>query len=174
VPPIRLDTPSVGPRVRASLGDLLVIAGWIGMLTAAGVVVRGPLPPGGDPPLLATDLAVFACTVLPVGSYLAVGEAGARQAGWGKRRAGLRVVRADGGRPSAARVVARTAVKLLPWQLAHIAVARLILGVDDPAVTWTTYALSLAIPLLSVTMAVRDLQRRALHDRVAGTRVVAV
>lgn len=176
MPSTRLAPPPVGRRVRASLGDLVPIACWFALITGVGAAVRTVAPAAQAPPvgvpLLATDVAVFAMTVLPVGLYLAAGEAGAHRAGWGKRRAGLQVVTADGGQPSVRRVAARTAVKLLPWQLAHIAVARLILGADDPVVTWTAYALSLAIPLLSVTMALRDPQQRALHDRVTGTRVV--
>jgi uncharacterized RDD family membrane protein YckC len=168
---IPLAAPAAGRRLRASLGDLAPIACWFGLLTGAGAAVRA-MAPAGQPPLLATDVAVFTMTVLPVGVHLSAGEAGAHQASWGKRRAGLRVVTDGGGRPSVRRIVARTAVKLLPWQLAHIAVARLILDVDDPAVTWTAYALSLAVPLLSVTVALRDPRQRALHDRVAGTRVV--
>ncbi len=35
-----------------------------------------------------------------------------------------------------------------------------------------TNTLSLTIPVVSIAMAVGDPQRRALHDRVAGTRVV--
>jgi uncharacterized RDD family membrane protein YckC len=162
--------------VRASLGDLVPIAGWFALVTGGGAAVRAFVPAAQatpvDVPLLATDVAVFVMTVLPVGLYLATGEAGAHRASRGKRRAGLRVVTIDGGRASVRRVATRTAVKLLPWQLAHVAVARLILGVDDPVVTWTAYALSLAIPLLSVTTALRDPHKRALHDRVAGTRVV--
>lgn len=171
MPTTRLAPPPIGRRVRASLGDLVPIAGWFALLTVAGAAVRA-VSPAGPVPLLVTDLTVFAMTVLPVGLYLAAGEAGAHHASWGKRRAGLRVVTSDGGRPSVRRIAVRTAVKLLPWQLAHVAVTRLILGVDDPAVTWTTYALSLAIPLLSVTAAIRDPRQRAVHDRVAGTRVV--
>ncbi|MPZ87671.1 MAG: hypothetical protein GEU81_06255 [Nitriliruptorales bacterium] len=101
-----------------------------------------------------------------------VTEAGPRQASWGKRRARLRVVSSGGGRPEAWRVALRTAVKLLPWQLAHLAVARWIVGVDLSAAGWTAYTLSLLIPVASIGMAWRDPQARSLHDRVAGTRVV--
>jgi hypothetical protein len=44
--------------------------------------------------------------------------------------------------------------------------------VDDPVTIGTAYALSVLIPVLSIVMAWRDPLRRALHDRVAGTRVV--
>jgi uncharacterized RDD family membrane protein YckC len=165
--------PAARARVRASLGDLAVVVGGIGVLTLVGAVVR-PLvgEPAGPPSVPTTDLLVFALTVLPAGLYLVAGEAGPRQAAWGKRRAGLRVVTADGGRPGIGRIVLRTAVKLLPWQLAHLMVTRLILGVDDPVITWGSCALAYLLPAVTITMALRDPQGRALHDRAAGTRVV--
>ncbi len=162
-------------RVWASVWDYLVIAGWLAALTAVGFASRALLPPPTTAtlPLLATDAVAFGLVVLPVWAYLTVTEAGVRQSSWGKRRVGpLRVTAADGGRPGWWRVGARNAVKLLPWQLAHIAVARLILGVDDPVTIGVTYALSLLIPVASIAIACRDPQRRALHDRMAGTRVV--
>lgn len=169
-------TPAPGcARAWASVWDYLVIVGWLATLTAVGFVVRASLPPTtATPPLLATDAIALGFSVLPVWLYLTVTEAGARHASWGKRRVGLRVNASDGGRPAWGRVAGRNAVKLLPWQLAHIAVARLILGVDDPITIGVTYALSLLIPVVSIAMACRDQQRRALHDRVAGTRVVRV
>lgn len=162
----------VRARIGASLRDFAVIAVGIGVLTAAGAVVRAVAPAPAQPNLVLTDLIAFGFTVLPTGLYLAVGEAGRHQAAWGKRRAGLQVVTAAGGRPGVGRIVLRTAVKLLPWQLAHIAVARLILDVDDPVTTWGSDALSLLLAALTIGMAWRDPQHRALHDRVAGTRVV--
>lgn len=106
-------------RFTASLGDLAAIAGWIGALTIAGAVIRPlvgastDLPAGGSAvaELPATDIAVFAATVLPTGIYLTVSEASARQATWGKRRAALRVVAADRGRAGLGRIALRNAVK---------------------------------------------------------------
>lgn len=179
---VRSRNPAPAPgrqRSVASAWDFAVIVAWFAGLTGAGVVVRLLVPeagttlPAGVLPLV--DLVVFAITVAPVGTYLTVTEAGPRQASWGKRWAGLRVVSgADGDRPGPLRVVARTAVKLLPWQLAHLAVARFIVGVDSSPAVWTAYALSLLLPAASIGMAWRDPQGRALHDRLAGTRVVLV
>jgi uncharacterized RDD family membrane protein YckC len=164
---------AVRSRLNASLHDLAVIAAGIGVLTAVGAALRSGARTPPDPRSVpATDLLVFAATVLPTGAYLAAGEAGNHQAAWGKRRAGLRVVTADGERPGLGRIVLRTAVKLLPWQLAHLSVTRLVLRADDPVVTWGANALAYLLPALSVTMALRDRRGRALHDRVAGTRVV--
>jgi uncharacterized RDD family membrane protein YckC len=63
-------------------------------------------------------------------------------------------------------------VKLLPWQLAHVAVVRLALGVDQPVVVAISDGAALLLPVASVLVAWRDPQRRALHDLAAGTRVV--
>jgi hypothetical protein len=77
-----------------------------------------------------------------------------------------------GRRPRLPQIMIRNAVKLLPWQLAHVAVVRIILEVDAPVVIGLTYVLSLAIPVLSMAMAWRDQLHRAMHDRAARTRVI--
>lgn len=161
-------------RWRSGLLDWLVIVGWIGVLSAAAAVLRVWVPGGVFPSALpAVDLAAFAAAVLPAWIYLTVCESGRWQGSWGKRLSGLKVVSQRDRHPvGTARAAGRNAVKLLPWQLAHIAVARLFLGVDAPVVIAVTYILSLAIPCASVVMAWRDDQHRALHDRLAGTRVV--
>jgi uncharacterized RDD family membrane protein YckC len=160
-------------RLLASGWDYLVILAWLATLTVLGLLVRPLLPePGEHPAPLAYDAVALVFSVLPVWLYLTSTEAGAHQATWGKRRLGLEVVRGDGGRPGRTRVAVRNAVKLLPWQLAHMSVSRVVLGVDAPVVVGTTYALSLLLPAASIAMAWRDGAHRALHDRVAGTRVV--
>lgn len=169
---------SVRRRLTASLIDLAVIGGWLGVLTVAGAVVRRFVP---DRPFVAPrgralaimDVSVFLATVLPAGAYLGLTEA-TGQATLGKRRQGLQVVDRDGAPPDPARIAVRTAVKLLPWQLAHIAVGRIMLGVRQPWLVWPCYVGSLAGPVVSVAQALRDPAGRALHDRVAGTRVVPV
>ncbi|MGY1885002.1 MULTISPECIES: RDD family protein [unclassified Blastococcus] len=174
-------------RWRAAGWDYVVILGWLAVLAAvaAGARLSGLVPEGGqrDPvDLVIADLGVFAATVLPVWLYFTLREAGARHAGPGKERAGLRVavddttpqadLPAEPVGPGIGRAAWRNAVKWLPWQLAHLAVARAILGSDEWVVMGVSYALSLLLPLLSLGMAWRDPRRRALHDRLARTVVV--
>lgn len=173
--------PAEGPAVasgparwRASLWDYVLIVVWIAVLSAVGALVRTrwsvDLPTG---PVWVTDVFVFLITVLPVWGYLTVSEGGVRQASWGKTRAGLRVVSlSSDGAMRLGRSAARNAVKLLPWQLAHVAVARLILGAPEPVVIGAAYASSVAVALVSLVVAWRDPRHRGLHDFVAGTRVV--
>jgi uncharacterized RDD family membrane protein YckC len=173
-----IGTAAVRPRLLASLADLAMIGSWLGVLTAVGAVVRRFVP--DRPPAvpsgrarLAADVGIFAATVLPTGLYLGLTEAGPAQASLGKRWLGLRVVDRRGGRPGRAQIARRTAVKLLPWQLAHLSVARMMWRDQRSRLTWPAYVASLVVPLVSVVLALRDPAGRALHDRAAGTRVVS-
>lgn len=164
--------------MRSLLFDYLVIVGWLALLTAVAAIVRTVFDLGEAPAtisprqLVLVDLTVMAATVLPVWIYLCVTEAGPRQATWGKARTGLRVELRDGSRPSVGRILARNAFKLLPWQLAHISVARAILEIDQPIVMATTYVASIVLVVATITVAWRDPWQRPLHDLAAGTRVV--
>ncbi len=154
--------------------DYLVIACWIALLTTVGFALRPLLPAGAPHPApLVADALAWAMTVLPTWIYLCATEAGPTHATFGKRATRLWVLRTAGQEPDAGRIGVRNAVKLAPWQLAHVAVARFILDVDF-ALAVGCYVASLLLVVLTVAMAVRDPLRRGLHDRLAGTRVVSV
>lgn len=91
----------------------------------------------------------------------------------GKRITGVRAVGADGRHPTVRQAVVRTAVKLVPWELAHLGLFRLARRTpwDTPVsrvVTGTANALLVA--WLSAT--IRSRGARGPHDALAGTRVV--
>jgi uncharacterized RDD family membrane protein YckC len=177
VPPVSQDAlvslAAPGPaRWRAAGWDYLGIAGWLALLAAGATGVRAASGTGtASVSPAATDGIAFGASVLPVWACLTAAEARSG-AGWGKRRAGLRVVGPDGGPPGRGRAATRNAVKLLPWQLAHVAVARLALEVHQPATIAVSYGLAVLLPGVSLAVAWRDPAHRALHDRVAGTRVI--
>ncbi|SDL93424.1 RDD family protein [Nonomuraea maritima] len=157
------------PRLVAAGWDYLLIAAWLAALAAVFVplYLAGLYRPGALNP----DVLIAAVSVLPVLAYLTLCEAGPRQATWGKRRAGLVVVTTGGKRPGAARIVLRNAVKLLPWQCAHMAVTRLT--ADDTsasgmALLVATYALAGTYVVLLLTR--RD--RATPYDLLTATRVV--
>jgi hypothetical protein len=87
---------------------------------------------------------VGAMVVAVSAAWFIATEASGWQASPGKRALGLRVVAADGGAPGLGRVMARFAAGLPSWLLLHLGHA----------------------------MAAWPPERRALHDRIAGTRVV--
>ena len=168
--------PSWGCRLRASGIDFAVIGGWVGVLAGGSAVWRAAGRDYGrvfrDPATV--DLAQFATMVLPTGLYLAAGEAGARHATAGKRAVGLVVVGGDGGLPSPSRIAVRTAVKLLPWQIAHLSVTRaagIVPGPHAAALSGAGLVTALGLATTSAALAVLRPDGRALHDLVAGTRV---
>ncbi|WP_214318210.1 RDD family protein [Nonomuraea sediminis] len=159
------------PRARrlAALGwDYLLIMGWLVLMAVAYLLGFRP-PTGGS--LVVADLVITGLTVLPVWVYLVASEAGTAQASWGKRRAGL-VVTAAGGRPGLGRIMVRNAVKLLPWELAHLAVLRFWTVRGDSVIAVPALVLCYALVGVTVALAMLRRDRAALHDLVAGTRVL--
>jgi len=161
--------PLTGRRARALLRDGLGHLGLAVATVPVGLLVHRQgwarsrtvvLALSAVPPLLATVLA-------------ARGDAGVGTAG--HRRAGLVVLDAAGGPPGLGRALVRNAVKTgLPWQLGHVVAVGASRGGfedHDPA---TLAATAVVYPyLVAAGLAVAAGSGRALHDRVAGTRVVA-
>lgn len=148
------------------LAWLLVIVVAVGLPTLLGWVDLAPI--WSRP--LAADLAVTALTVVPFLVYLVRTEAGPARATWGKRRSGLVVETADGPPAGTASIVLRNMIKVLPWQLGHMAVMRFSSGADiAPAVAFDVASLT----LLALVMGPPLLGRRGLHDLIAGTAVQA-
>lgn len=61
----------------------------------------------------------FLLITLPVALYFAISESSTHQATWGKQRMGLKVTDYQGARISFGRSLARTGLKLIPWELSH-------------------------------------------------------
>jgi uncharacterized RDD family membrane protein YckC len=141
------------------------------------LAVTGSLPNWLENGTAVAQLLGFATLVLPVGIYLWATESSRSQATVGKRALGLRVVTMDGGRPSRARILVRTVVKLLPWEWAHFWVWQLMAivltgGTEIPG--WVVAGLisSQVLPVAYVLCVAFQRARRGPHDLVAGTRVV--
>ncbi len=161
------------PRAIATALDFLLLAAYALLLfgLATLVIQTTDLEEGLDSPL-ARDLLAFVTLIVPVILYFALQESSARQATIGKRRAGLQVVSAaGGGRLSLPRALLRSALKFLPWQMAHTAVFQISAGNESAAI----WALSIVAQLLVVVYALAlwlDRRRRTPYDRLAGTAVI--
>lgn len=156
-------------RLVAMALDLAVIAGWAVFAAVVGVTSRALGFDITSPPV--ADAFAFATLVAPATLTFAWQESSTRQATFGKRHMGLVAVDQAGRRLSRRRSLARSAVKFLPWQLAHTAVFGLIADPESMGMV----ALSITaqgVVVASVVAMSLDQQHRALHDRVAGTRVI--
>jgi uncharacterized RDD family membrane protein YckC len=88
---------------------------------------------------------------------------------------GLQVVGADGGRIGVGRSIARSALKFLPWELAHAMIWQFsAAGPNPPLILDVGLVLVWVLVGLYVVTALLDARRRALYDRIAGTAVVRV
>ncbi len=155
--------------------DYVPIAAYLGLVVGAGAglnrlaphVVHGLF---GNP--ARAELTGFALITLPVALYFALSEASASQGTWGKRVLGLKVVDGLGRRLGLFRSLGRSALKFVPWELAHAWIWQITFARDPSSarytlglvVVWVLVALNAASVVVS-----RD--RRALYDRAAGTLV---
>jgi uncharacterized RDD family membrane protein YckC len=175
--------PSPWRRIAALLLDYLLILAWILVLLCATLTIDFALF-GGVPDVFSvagiagSELIGFLCLDLPVGLYLFLMERGARRATLGKRRMRLRVARRDGTDPSTARILVRTIVKLLPWELAHFFVFQAAYYSvhlrTDGIPGWILAGLIAAnvVPVAWVCLVLFTPRRRGPHDYAAGTVVV--
>ena len=111
-------------RLKGFAFDYLIIISYVVFLAGAtlavskiagilGLSLRWP-----ENPIIA-DLIAFLTLILPVLLYFTLQESSPKQATWGKRKAGIRVVNANGGMLTRRQAFARSLIKLLPWQIAH-------------------------------------------------------
>ncbi len=159
-------------RLLAFAIDFLLIAAYILVLIGIGVGIVGV---ANESAVLASpwtmDLFAFLILILPVILYFALQEGSQRQATWGKHKVGIKVVNAQGQKLSGRQALIRSAVKFLPWQLAHTCVFQiwfgqtsswLVLGALLAQVLVVTYVLSILI----------SKEHRAPYDWLSGAYVI--
>jgi uncharacterized RDD family membrane protein YckC len=170
----------VGGRLAALGLDYLVILGWMAVLAAGSLAIDATV---GLPDVLGAlgpigaQAVFFTLLTLPVGLYLFRTESGPAQATWGKRRMGLAVTSA-GVRPTRTQIGIRTAVKLLPWEVAHTLIWQMQAvfhrdGYGAEVPVWVFVGLSLVNLAVVVYLAMSLTgQHRGPHDRASRTAVV--
>jgi uncharacterized RDD family membrane protein YckC len=171
----RMDPAPAPLRARlAAVGhDYLVVLAYVTALVIVGVVASSALSGLFDDPIRG-EIIGFVVLTLPVTLYFVLGEASASGATWGKRRMGLRVVTRTGDRLSLVRSLVRSGTKFLPWELAHAAIWQFSAGGrGSEALPTVLLASSWILVGLNVLAAIVDRRHRALHDFIAGTRVIA-
>ena len=114
------------PRAAAFLLDYLVLAAYAVVMSASVALLSSLGLYGalravtGNPYLF--DLFAFLALVLPVILYFTFSEASPKHATWGKQKLKLTVVSMDGKPVRWGQALARSAIKFLPWQIAHTSI----------------------------------------------------
>jgi uncharacterized RDD family membrane protein YckC len=149
----------------------LDIIGLFVLLAPSGQVLLwlGGTIPNSGPTIAQTILWNFS---LPVWLYFIISDASAPGATIGKRLLGITVSRMDGTRLIWHQALLRTTVKLLPWELVHIAAFALSTDLTRfrPA---QMVGVAFANLLIVVYLLLAGFSRgqRSLHEYVAGTMV---
>jgi uncharacterized RDD family membrane protein YckC len=168
-------------RIAAFGVDYLIIAAWIGLITAIGFGARALLGIESGPIVSQADklrghALAFLSLTLPVILYFAIAESSGWRATVGKRALGLRVLTVTGKRVGLGRSLVRSAIKFLPWEVAHTAIWH-VPGqpfVSEPApINFLGYAVALAGAGVFAAAVFRG-RGRTPYDLVAGTMVVEV
>ena len=168
-------------RLKAFAFDYLPIIGYIILLFAATMTVIkisgfiGLTPHLPEDPVLG-DLIAFITLVLPVALYFTLQESSPRQATWGKRKAGIRVVDANGGTLSRKRAFVRSLVKLLPWQIAHTCIFQVggfaLTSVQPTPLETLGFMLVYLLVGIYAASALISKQHLTPYDWVAGSYVI--
>lgn len=123
----------------------------------------------------APHVGAFLLLTIPAAGYLSLAEASSSGATLGKRLMGIRVISVAGGRLSIFRSMLRSAVRFIPWELAHSAVWRVLrFGAEfsPHSVPFWLIAATYALVLANIASQLFDRRRRALYDFIAGSQVV--
>jgi uncharacterized RDD family membrane protein YckC len=157
--------------------DYLSIAAYLTLLVAAGVAADRMWRPVtsvlfGNP--LSGEASGFLLITLPVSLHFALSEASPRRATWGKRKMGLQVTDRDGRRMGLARSLGRTALKFVPWELAHAYIWQISFADDRSSPVYVAgFALVWLLVAANAASLLADPECRTLYDRMAGTLVVS-
>lgn len=152
-------------RVGAYLLDMLLLFAVLAPLAWLLQFMMGWTPTGRE-----IWYALLVSFSLPTWLYFIGFESSRAGATPGKRLAGVRVALAEPGGSRRPRVVVRTAIKLIPWEVVHLASFGLA-SPDEPFTRLQTGGLALGWILILVYLAwaVMSRGRVSVHDRAAGT-----
>ncbi len=166
-------------RLVAFALDYVPILGYILVLLAIGIGITlsaGPLERLGS--TLVMNLIAFGLLVGPVILYFTMQESSSKRGTWGKRKLGLQVVDLRGRTLSKKRALVRSAVKFLPWQIAHTSILG-IKGLPFAAEEPSTLVLAglISVYMLAAVYVIWALvlkTHRTPYDILSGSCVVQV
>ena len=171
----------LGKRLKAFAFDYLIILAYIVALAGVnyGIILSGGALDQVSS-LFASpvvkDAIAFLTLVLPVALYFALQESSPRQATWGKRKMGIRVVTANGKGLTRKQATVRIAVKFLPWQMAHTSIYH-IKGLpfvpEEPSpLVIAGFVLVYVLAGIYVASALISKKHRTPYDWAAGSYVI--
>jgi uncharacterized RDD family membrane protein YckC len=159
----------LGRRIAAYLVDIVLLFATLAPAGQLMVWLLDASPPQTGPAIERVILWNFS---LPTWIYFTLSDQSAPSATLGKRLLKIQTCTLSGQRLSIGRALLRTAVKLLPWELAHLSAFALSTDLSRfnlAQIVGVAVANLLTLVYLAIAVATRG--RRSVHDYVAGTFV---
>lgn len=161
-------------RIYAFLLDYLVILIYgIFVVGTISFVFRSFFIPLFSSSPVTAELTGFLMITLPVSLYFILCESSRWQGTWGKKKMAIRIVDSAGQRIGLVRSSVRTAIKFLPWEIAHFGIWRLMLPTDFSEVT--IFVILNAVNLVALIYLLSPLtnkKKKTIYDWIVGTEVV--
>lgn len=166
-----MNAAKLSARFKSLFIDYLVITAYAIVLFALNISVHF-IVFGGIRKFSSMESHVisFIMLVFPVFFYFFITESKGKYASIGKRYSKIHI---DYKRVGSFSSIIRNILKLLPWQLAHIAVIEGIYNDFSSLFVMVCYILSLILPLVYILMVLFRKDHRHLPDLLAGSIVVA-
>ncbi|ACX66628.1 RDD family protein [Paenibacillus sp. Y412MC10] len=161
-------------RFKAFMIDYLFILIYLVVLFLFNAVLFPSLQQFFAGSLVVAQFTGFLMVTLPVSLYFILSDSVIGGQSFGKRKMGIRVVNSKHGSVSVIKMIYRTALKFLPWELSHFLVYRLV-HIGDEAVPLHYYFVGGVIYLLILTYistAILTKEKKSLYDMISRTTVI--
>lgn len=163
---------SLGTRIIAFLWDYAIISGYLLLLVGLSFVMRPALLPLFTTSPLLSELTGFLFITLPVYLYFSLCEGSKAQATWGKYKMGIIVADMNGNAAGLGTSLLRSALKFLPWELAHFTIWHMVIPADYPAVLLNSLLAAVyGLALIYLISALFSRNKQTVYDLMAGTVV---
>ena len=170
-----------GKRLKAFAFDYLIIFAYVVALAGVnyGIILSGgafeDISPFFASPVI-EDAFAFLTLILPVILYFTLQESSPKQATWGKRKVGLRVVNAQGETLTKVQAFTRSLIKFLPWQFAHTSIYHIeglpLAPVEPSPMVIAGFALVYLLVGIYIASALISKKHRAPYDWASGSYVI--
>jgi uncharacterized RDD family membrane protein YckC len=161
---------SLGTRIIAFLWDYVIISGYIILLIGVSFLIRPLLTPLFTTNPLSAEVTGFLFITLPVYLYFAVCEGSKSHATWGKRKMGVMVTGINGQSIGLGSSLFRSALKFVPWELAHFTIWHMAIPSDYPeSLVYSLLAVVYVLVLIYLISPLWSKNKQTVYDLIAGT-----
>lgn len=166
----KLRSVSLGTRIIAFLWDYVIITGYIIILIGVSFLIRPLLTPLFTSNPLSAEVTGFLFITLPVYLYFAVCEGSKSHATWGKRKVGVMVTGINGQSIGLGSSLSRSALKFVPWELAHFTIWHMVIPSDYPeSLVYSLLAVVYVLALIYLISPLWSKNKQTVYDLIAGT-----